>query len=235
MHKRAGAFEAISAAEVANRVYQLAEAFEAEGINKGDRIALLADNGPEWPVIDFATLCVGAVLAPVYPTLTAEQAAFIIADSGARIACIEGAERMEGLLRLRDQMPAVERFVLTGDDASPSDDVSTLSDWLEGHPRPDVEAFRERARSIEPTDLATFIYTSGTTGRPKGSDAVPWQHRFERRPPPWKSSTSRANTPLSASCRCATPSSARWITCYFARGVTIAYAESVQTVAQNFG
>ena len=54
MQKRAGVFEAISAAEVASRVYQLAAAFDGVGVNRGDRIALLADNGPEWPVIDFA-------------------------------------------------------------------------------------------------------------------------------------------------------------------------------------
>ena len=70
------------------RVYAIAQAFTSWGIVKGDRIALLAENRWEWPVVDFATLVLGAADVPIYPTLTAEQIASLLIDSGARVAVV---------------------------------------------------------------------------------------------------------------------------------------------------
>jgi long-subunit acyl-CoA synthetase (AMP-forming) len=78
----------MSSRELLARVYAVANAFAAWGIVKGDRIALLAENRWEWPVVDFATLVLGAVDVPIYPTLTAGQTASLLIDSGARIAVV---------------------------------------------------------------------------------------------------------------------------------------------------
>jgi len=70
-----------------------------------NRVALMADNGPHWPTIDFATLCMGGVLVPVYPTLLPEGAAYIVNDSGAKVLFVQGEARLRALLALRHEMP----------------------------------------------------------------------------------------------------------------------------------
>lgn len=78
----------ISSHELLARVHYLATVFRSWGIVKGDRIALLAENRWEWAVVDFATLVLGAVDVPIYPTLTADQIAALLIDSGARVAVV---------------------------------------------------------------------------------------------------------------------------------------------------
>jgi long-chain acyl-CoA synthetase len=239
LEKRRGRYRAVSAAELANRVRRLHEALRKLGIAAGDRVALVAENSVDWPVVDFATLSLGAVLTPVYPTLTAEQSAFIIDDSGSRIAFVQGRARLRELRRLRATMPSVEHFVLLPDPADEPDspdaealDVPDLTTLLAGATEPDPAAFETRARSVSPDDLATLIYTSGTTGRPKG---VRLTHR---------NITSNVLASLEAidfrgtyTALCFLPlchSFERTVDyCYFTKGLTIAYAESVHTVAEN--
>ena len=98
MHKVDGRYVSISTADFVDAVYRTATALEAAGVKKGDRVALMAENGPHWPTVDFATLGLGAVLVPVYPTLTPDQAAYIIDDCGAELVFVQGAERLEGVL-----------------------------------------------------------------------------------------------------------------------------------------
>ena len=86
--KEGEAYRPISTAELVDRVRRVARALERWGIAPGDRVALMADNGPHWPVVDFATLCRGAATVPVYPTLLPDQAAYVIADSGAKAAFV---------------------------------------------------------------------------------------------------------------------------------------------------
>src|SRR5271156_6808625 len=84
----AGNWHPLSTGELLARVYAVAQAFASWGIVKGDRIALLAENRWEWPVVDFATLVLGAADVPIYPTLTAEQTAVLLNDSAARVAVV---------------------------------------------------------------------------------------------------------------------------------------------------
>ena len=93
----------ISTDELLSRVYALANAFANWGIVKGDRIALLAENRWEWPVVDFATLVLGAVDVPIYPTLTAEQIAKLLIDSGARIAVVSSETQYRKIAAIRSQ------------------------------------------------------------------------------------------------------------------------------------
>ncbi len=93
----------ISSDELLARVYTLANVFRSWGIVKGDRIALLAENRWEWPVVDFATLVLGAVDVPIYPTLTAEQIAVLLIDSGARIAVVSTEAQYHKIASIRSQ------------------------------------------------------------------------------------------------------------------------------------
>ncbi|MEE8278865.1 MAG: AMP-binding protein, partial [Thermoanaerobaculia bacterium] len=103
LHKVDGRYQPVSSAELADRVRRIAAALRSLGVERGDRVALMAENGPHWPTIDFATLCSGAVLVPIYPTLTPDQAAYIANDCGAKLVFVQGRERLEGLLGERHE------------------------------------------------------------------------------------------------------------------------------------
>lgn len=231
LHKVGGTYQPISTAELVDRVRRLAWALGDLGVSRGARVALMADNGPHWPLVDFATLASGAVLVPIYPTLLPDQAAYIAHDCGAKVVFAETAAQLQGLLDHAAELPNVSQYVLIrGESADPR--VTTLDALLVGVKEVAVERFEATARACRPEDLATFIYTSGTTGQPKGVmlthgnlasnveaglAVLPMEGRY----------TALSFLPLSHSFE-------RTVDyCYFYRGVTIAYAESVQAVAKN--
>jgi long-chain acyl-CoA synthetase len=163
-----GHWQPISSDQIYQRVRALAQALLSWGAQKGDRIALIAENRWEWVVTDFAALAVGAADVPIYPTLTGEQIAELIADAGCRIAVVSTRQQYDKLnsVRTRTQL---ERIVIM-DAPAPEGAIafSSLMDAadLRGAERDPV--FDALVRSVEPKDLATLIYTSGTTGEPKG-------------------------------------------------------------------
>ncbi|MGB6369069.1 MAG: long-chain fatty acid--CoA ligase [Thermoanaerobaculia bacterium] len=232
LHKVDGRFRPISTAELTDRVRRVAAALIGLGVERGNRVALMAENGPHWPSVDFATLGIGAVLVPVYPTLTADQAADVINDCGAEVVFVQGGERLEGLLGEKAAMPSVLKFILI-DDEPPSSEVDSFAKLLEDTAPMDEGQFEESARSSSADDLATFIYTSGTTGNPKGvmlthgnitSNVVNALKVLDIHSE-W---TALSFLPLSHSFE-------RMVDyIYFYRGATIAYAESIQAVAKNF-
>jgi len=145
----------------------LAEALIGFGIKKGDRVALLSDNRPEWHQIDLATLSLGAVDVPVYPTLTATMVAYHLKDSGARIVFTENTNQSNKILQRREELPALERIIQI-DGEAPSG-VLLFAEILKKSAHPKMEKiYWERASKVDPDDLASIVYTSGTTGRPKG-------------------------------------------------------------------
>jgi long-chain acyl-CoA synthetase len=166
-----GDWQTISTREVYTRVCSLAKAFLGWGIAKGDRIAILAENRWEWAISDFASLAIGAVDVPIYPTLTADQTAELLADSGSRIAIVSTREQYEKVAASRDRTQ-LERIILMDDFAAESGiDAVPFASLMEANPAVAGERdgeFDGLARSIRPDDLATIIYTSGTTGEPKG-------------------------------------------------------------------
>ncbi len=164
-----GFWQPISAREVYQRVRSLARTLLWWGIGKGDRIAILSENRWEWAVTDFAVLAIGAVDVPIYPTLTGEQTAVLLADSGSRIAFVSTREQYEKVAAVCGQT-RLERIVLmdvVGADAGI--DAVAFSSLMPGEAEFERDAeFDRLARDVQPKDLATIIYTSGTTGEPKG-------------------------------------------------------------------
>jgi long-chain acyl-CoA synthetase len=165
-----GNWHPLSSAELLARVYTLANAFRSWGIVKGDRIALLAENRWEWPVVDFATLVLGAVDVPIYPTLIAEQIATLLIDSGARVAVVSTEAQYRKIASIRSQTP-LEHIVVMDQvaDLESTPGVIALSSLLQGADASGVDMQPWlRSFDVKPEDLATLIYTSGTTGEPKG-------------------------------------------------------------------
>jgi long-chain acyl-CoA synthetase len=164
---RGGADRVLRAPEVAARVAGLAQGLAALGVGKGDRVALVCGDRPEWHICDFGILHLGALSVPIYPTLLSEQAGAILRDSGARVAIAENPELLEKVLRVRATCPALEHVVLM--DGEPPAGVRTFASCIAALSESDTAEFLAQCRTrIEPNDLATLIYTSGTTGEPKG-------------------------------------------------------------------
>jgi len=161
----AGEWRPISGSQFYQRVRAVADAFAGWGIAKGDRIAILGENRWEWAIADFA---LGAVDVPIYPTLTAEQTAILLADSGARIAVVSTRAQYDKIAQTRAQT-AIERIVLMDEEGTA--DAVLFSSLIRGADERKAARdadFDRRAYDVRHEDLATLIYTSGTTGEPKG-------------------------------------------------------------------
>ena len=172
---RAGQVEGISSKELFESVRDVSLGLTALGLQKGDRVAVIAESRPEWMLTDLGVTVAGGVTVPIYPTLSAAQARYILADSGARIAVASTLEQLEKVQAVRHQLPSIEAVILMeGPTEGQSPSVISFDSVRErGHARMVAEwgvarEFREAARAVAPGDLATIIYTSGTTGEPKG-------------------------------------------------------------------
>lgn len=172
---RGSEIDAISSKEVFERVRDLALGITALGVGRGDRVAIVCESRPEWVLTDLATLTAGAVLVPIYPTLSAAQARYILQDSGARLVVASTREQLEKVLAVRQQVPSLASIVVIepGPDGAPEGTLTFEDLMRRGHERMTGawgagREFRDAARSIGAEDLATIIYTSGTTGEPKG-------------------------------------------------------------------
>jgi long-chain acyl-CoA synthetase len=156
----------ISSTEIYRGVVGVARALESWGVRKGDRVAILSENRPEWTITDFAALALGAVTVPIYSTQTTEQTAFLLNDSGACVIAVSTKNQLEKVLTIQQHTP-VER-ILVMDAVETAHAVHMQGLMLRGPTEFDPE-FDARSRSVGPDDLATIIYTSGTTGTPKGA------------------------------------------------------------------
>ncbi len=156
----------ISATELYRNVVGVARQLEQWGIRKGDRVAILSENRPEWTIADFAILALGAVTVPIYATQTPEQVSFILNDSGAGLIFLSSQAQLDKVLTIQGHTP-VERIVVM-DAVETAHAIHMQRLMLQGPPDFDAD-FDTRAQSVRPDDLATIIYTSGTTGTPKGA------------------------------------------------------------------
>jgi long-subunit acyl-CoA synthetase (AMP-forming) len=144
------------------RVDALAGGLEALGLGRGDTIALMLNNRPEFQLADLSAMMLGAVPFSIYPTASPEQIEYVVGDSSARVAVIERAF-FESFMKARQNLPALEHVVVI--DGEGEQGTLTLGDVEGSNPGFDVEA---AASQVHADDLLTLIYTSGTTGPPKG-------------------------------------------------------------------
>jgi long-chain acyl-CoA synthetase len=165
LQKGALGWAPISAAELYRGVVGVARMLESWGIRKGDRVAILSENRPEWTITDFAALALGAVTVPIYSTQTADQTAFVLNDSGTRVIAVSTKSQLEKILTIQRHTP-VERIIVM-DSVDTAHAVHMQGLMLHGPTEADTE-FDARTQSVTPSDLATIIYTSGTTGPAKG-------------------------------------------------------------------
>jgi long-chain acyl-CoA synthetase len=152
------------------------------GVKGGDRVAVMSSTREEWTVADFGILAAGAATVPIYPTATSEQVAFILANSGAVVAVLEGRAQLEVVQAALEAAPALREIALLegiGPFApltragAPEVTVTSYTELVRrGRARFEsadgASALRRRGQAVKPDDLATVVYTSGTTGPPRG-------------------------------------------------------------------
>lgn len=221
--------------EVARRVRELALGLRTVGLKSGDRVAIWSENRPEWNLADLATLAIGAVDVPIYATQAQTQVEYILADSASR-AIFVSSRFLETALSMKRRLPGLEYIVLLDSTDTKPDSVITVGELVEKGrisygEQPGL--YESLWQAAEREDLATILYTSGSTGEPKGVmlthknltanvlnsahwlqfdgrhelalTYLPFTHIFER---------------------------AVWYL-YAHLGATVAYAESIDTVAKN--
>jgi long-chain acyl-CoA synthetase len=152
------------------RVRDLAGGLHRLGLRRGQTLAIMLSNRPEFHIVDLAAVTLGATPFSIYQTYAANQIEYVVADADAHIAVVE-RQYLERLLEARDNLPQLERVIVLDhpDEESLSEAILTL-DEVEAFGRdPQTQAaVDEAAAQVGPEDLLTLIYTSGTTGPPKG-------------------------------------------------------------------
>jgi long-subunit acyl-CoA synthetase (AMP-forming) len=152
---------ALTWAETRERVDALAGGLAKLGLERGQCIAILLTNRPEFHVVDLAAVTVGATPFSIYMTYSPSQIEYVVSDAEARILVTEQAF-LPQVLKARENLPNLEHVILVDGE---HEGCLPLSEVEGSNPDFDVEA---AAKAVEPDDVLTLIYTSGTTGPPKG-------------------------------------------------------------------
>jgi long-chain acyl-CoA synthetase len=232
--KERGEWRRYSTQEVAGTVDQLSAGLLNLGIGPGDmseagrsKVAIISKNRPEWMMLDLAVQRIGAVLTPVYPTISVIELAFILRDAQAKIIFVNDEELFHKVLSIQNQLPELSGIFTF-------EHVANARHWKEILVKPDekmLARISEISGAIRGGDLATIIYTSGTTGTPKG---VMLSHQ-------------NILSNVYSSLRCFPPGELRALSflplnhilermvtyLYLFRGTRVYYAESMDTIAEN--
>lgn len=161
--------------EVGDRATAIAAGLRGLGVGREDRVAIMANTRLEWVLADLASMSAGGATTTVYPTTEAEDACYIVADSGSKVVIAEDASQVAKLAST--ELPEVTHVVLIDGEPDPGANPPQLTlaelerrgtEALAGQP----DLITEVVQTVEPDHLATLIYTSGTTGQPKGVELL---------------------------------------------------------------
>jgi long-chain acyl-CoA synthetase len=237
MYKPGNEYLSLSFNDAKNSVEKIAGGLASLGVKSGDKVALLSANRYEWAWSDYAILSLGAITVPVYPSLLPEQVQYILNDCEAVAVICSDEEQYAKVKTSRNTCPAIQSVVTfeTVKEDSKHLSVKKLMDKGEAYLAQNPGFLASQIKKIQPDNMATIIYTSGTTGEPKGAilthnnllsnieaaleclhvdendlllSFLPLSHIFERM-------------------------AGHFLTIY--TGSTIAYAVSIDTVAENMG
>jgi len=233
LFKETGRYVPISSREFYDRIRFISLGLRGLGFAPGDKLAILAENRPDWVMTDFAALAAGGVTVPIYPTLMPEQIRYILDDSETKIVLVSTPDLRAKIEEIRPTLPRITHF-LTFEEPAPAGFVSFEKVVEDGRKADtaDPSAFEKTVAAVRPDDVASLIYTSGTTGVPKG---VMLTHRnFFSNSKALDAVTDFNHTDTILSFLPLSHVLERMTTFSFLyKGCSIAYAESIDTVAQN--
>ena len=176
-HKKKGIWHSVSWSGYFEQARAVGLALSDRGLQPGQAVAILSENRPEWLYADMGAQAMGLIGVGLYPTASAEQVAFILQDSGARVLIVENQEQLDKALAVRGQCPELQHIVVIDLEGLRGLSDPQISTW---------EAFTQRGMALaqepatrarfdaaidagQPNDTAFLVYTSGTTGLPKGA------------------------------------------------------------------
>lgn len=232
-YKYHGAYVSISFSDLAESVETLAKGLRALGVSKGDRVAILSENRPEWVRTDLAALTLGAVTVPVHTTLSPLIIRHILNDSGSKVLMVSSQEQFNKVALVAGDLPELEAIIFlkldhpenfTAKKLLSLEAVMVLGKDAAALPAPDVAA----------EDLASLVYTSGTTAVPKGVMLTHRNFMFDAEAgvtalPVTENDVLLSFLPLSH----VLERTAGYYAPLVCRGCCIAYAESVKTLVSN--
>jgi long-chain acyl-CoA synthetase len=156
----------VSYPELGEIAKEVSLGLESLGIDRGDKVGILANTRPEWTYADFGILATGGTVVPIYQTNSPEECHYVLNHSESVAVILEDQSQLDKIRKVHDQLPNL-RHVISMEPLD-GDDVMSLDELRERGRSGSDEDYRQRIASVEGSDVATYIYTSGTTGPPKG-------------------------------------------------------------------
>ena len=162
--KTAGIWVPMATSDFIDRTMTVARGLISMGVQAGDRVAVASSNRLEWNILDIAVQKVGAILVPLYPTISESDYRYILNDAAAKICIVSNQELADKISNIRADVSTLEHLFSF-------DKLDSVPHWSyieDQKTHTEEDAVRERMKMVKNEDLVTIIYTSGTTGNPKG-------------------------------------------------------------------
>ncbi|MEA1962564.1 MAG: AMP-binding protein, partial [Bacillota bacterium] len=161
-------------ADVGNVVKDLCCGLMEMGVEKGDRVAIMSYNCPEWLWSDYAILNAGGIVVTIYPSFSKREMSYIVNNSGSKVIFVRDQGEVEKIVANMDEMTSVQKVIVM-DETCPLPDnplftrISTVREIGRRYLRKYPYCYEKRWHSVEMWDKSSIVYTSGTTGNPKGA------------------------------------------------------------------
>ncbi len=181
MYKKGGSYIGISFRELKKRIEYFSSALIALGVEKGDRVAILSENRPEWVIADLAIMNLGAIVVPIHTTLSPKIIKHILADSGSRVLVVSNEQQLNKVLLVEKELVDLKKIVYF--DLDNPDEIECSKPLINF----DEELVRGKKFSlkskqvVDHNDICSIVYTSGTTGLPKGVTLTHYNFLFDAR------------------------------------------------------
>lgn len=227
--KEDGVWKAYTTESFINQVNDLSLGLMKLGIQKDDKIANMSPNRPEWNIVDFAVMQMGAIHLPLYPTLAEADLKYILNDSGAKVVFVATDDLYQKIKSVREDCPQLQ-YIFSYETIH-DENVKHWTKLIEMGDPADAHKIEEYKAQVKPDDILTLIYTSGTTGNPKGvmltHDNLVSNFKSSNPLIPEGSHKALSFLPLSHIFE------RMVVYMYLSKGVSIYYAESLDKIADN--
>ncbi|HDQ99609.1 MAG TPA: long-chain fatty acid--CoA ligase [candidate division WOR-3 bacterium] len=232
-----GTYRSTGFRELSRMVDEVAAGLATRGVRPGDRVGIYSYNRPEWVVADLAIMKLGAVVVPVYHTLPAETVGYILRDAEVSHLIVENPELFQTVLSVFESVPGLKDVIVLFGHGTETRSGKTLFSFeslrAAGADALTAAPARRAPHEPDPDDLVTIVYTSGTTGEPKGAMLTHRNILSNVHAAIEMFSLSPADTLVSFLPLCHMFERTCGYYSMLLSGATIAYAESLQTIARD--